>query len=49
MNGFRSIKKTVILQSPTIKIAILAIADILFLTKLQKRENQLNGLSLMIT
>jgi len=39
MAGFRSIKKPVILEIPTIIIATPTVTDINFLTKMQKRAN----------
>ena len=39
MAGFRSIKKPVILENPTIIIAALTGTDIPFLTKMQKRAS----------
>jgi hypothetical protein len=42
MSGFRSIKKPVITEIPTITIATITITDTPFLTKMQKGENQMN-------
>jgi hypothetical protein len=42
MAGFRSIEKSLITPHSVLKIAILVIADNIFLTNLQKRENRQN-------
>jgi len=39
---FTSLKKPVITSHSTLKIAMLAFADVTFLTNLQKRENRRN-------
>ena len=42
MSGFTGLQKPAIAPCSTLKIAILAIADSIFLTNLQKRENRRN-------
>ena len=46
INGFADLEKPLITSHSALKIAILTVADTIFLTNWQKRENQLNRFSL---
>jgi hypothetical protein len=43
MNGFAGPEKSLIIPFFTLEITILTVADTIFLTNLQKRENRRNG------
>jgi hypothetical protein len=45
ITGFMGIKKPVIPQKSTVLPATITVTDTLFLTKMQKEENQLNRFS----